>query len=139
VLVLCVVTFVGGLFYGAAGYLLFGLAVWLGAKAVGVDPPFRLARQLVAFAAVPVALSLAVVVPVIAIAFGTDWFRTGGSDEGTGRTVVTLIGLGFVAWWAALVTVGLRVTFALPWRGVVGAVALAGVLVAAFAVLPTAL
>jgi Yip1 domain len=139
VLVLCVVTFVGGLFNGAAGYFLFGLAVWLGAKAVGVDPPFRLARQLVAFAAVPVALSLAVVVPVIAIAFGTDWFRTGGSDEGTGRAVVTVIGLGFVVWWAALVAVGLRVTFALPWRGVAGAVALAGVLVAAFAVLPTAL
>jgi Yip1 domain len=139
VLVLFVITFVGGLFYGAAGYFLLGLALWLGAKAVGVDPPFRIARQLVAFAAVPFALSLAVVVPVITIAFGTDWFRTGGSDEGAGRTVVIAIGLAFAAWSGVLLAVGLRATFRLPWRGVVGALALAAVLVAAFAVLPTAL
>jgi hypothetical protein len=138
-LVLIVVTFVGGVFYGAAGYFLLGLALWLGAKAVGVDPPFRIARQLVAFAALPVALALVVLVPTIAIAFGTDWFRTGGSDEGTGRGIVTAIGLAFVAWSTVLVGLGLRTTFRLPWRGVAGALALSTVLVAAFAVLPTAL
>jgi Yip1 domain len=138
-LVLLVVTFVGGLFYGAAGYFLFGLALWLGAKAVGIDPPFRIARQIVAFAALPLALSLAVLVPVIALAYGADWFRTGGADEGTGRVVVTGVGLAFVAWSAALVAVGLRTTLGLPWRGVVGAFLLAGVIVAAFAVLPAAL
>lgn len=138
-LVLLVVTFVGGLFYGAAGYFLLGLALWLGAKAVGADPPFRLARQLLAFAAVPLALSLLVLVPAIAIAFGSDWFRTGGSDEGAGRDVVTLVGLAFVAWSIVLVAVGLRRTFGLPWRGVAGALLLAGVMVAAFAVLPGAL
>ena len=42
---------------------LLGLALWLGAKAVGVEAPFRIARQLVAFAALPIALSLVVVVP----------------------------------------------------------------------------
>ena len=31
-LVLVVLTFIGGLFYGAAGYFLLGLALWLGAK-----------------------------------------------------------------------------------------------------------
>jgi hypothetical protein len=138
-LVLLVVTFVGGLFYGAAGYFLLGLALWLGAKAVGADPPFRLARQLVAFAAVPLALSLVVLVPAIAIAFGSDWFRTGGSDEGAGRDALTLVGLAFVAWSIVLVAVGLRRTFGLPWRGVAGALLLAGVMVAAFAVLPAAL
>ena len=138
-LVLLVLTFVGGLFYGAAGYFLLGLALWLGAKAVGVDPPFKIARQVVAFAALPLALSLVVLVPVVAIGYGEDWFRTGGSDEGTGRAFVTAIGLAFVAWSTVLVAVGLRTTFRLPWRGVVGALALAGVLVAAFAVLPSAL
>jgi hypothetical protein len=138
-LVLVVVTFIGGLFYGAAGYFLLGLALWLGAKAVGVDPPFKIARQIVAFAALPVALSLVVLVPVIGIGYGEDWFRTGGADEGTGRAVVTAIGLVFVAWSAALVAVGLRTTFRLPWRGVAGALLLAGVMVAAFAVLPAAL
>jgi hypothetical protein len=138
-LVLLVVTFVGGLFYGAAGYFLLGLAVWLGAKAVGVDPSFRVARQIVGFAAFPLALSLVVLVPVVAIGYGEDWFRTGGSDEGSGRAVVTAIGLVFVVWWAVLVALGLRTTFRLPWRGVLGALLLAGVLVAAFAVLPSAL
>jgi hypothetical protein len=136
-LVLLVVTFVGGLFYGAAGYFLLGLAVWLGARAVGVDSPFKIARQVVAFAALPLALAFVVLVPTIALAFGADWFRTGGSDEGTGRVVVTAIGLAFVAWSTLLVALGLRTTFRLPWRGVFGALLLAGVLVAAFAVLPS--
>ena len=48
------------------------------------------------------------------------------------------IGLAFVAWSAVLVALGLRTTFRLPWRGVVGALLLAGVMVAAFAVLPQA-
>lgn len=138
-LVLVVLTFVGGLFYGAAGYFFLGLALWLGAKAVGVDTPFRIARQVVAFAAVPVALSIVVVLPAIALAFGWDWFRTGGDDTGTGRDVVVALGLAFMAWALALVAVGLRTTFRLPWRGVVGALLLAGVMVAAFAVLPNAL
>ena len=138
-LVLLVVTFIGGLFYGAAGYFLLGLVLLLGAKAVGVDPPFKIARQVVAFAALPLALGFFVLVPTIALGFGDDWFRTGGSDEGAGRAVVTAIGLAFVAWSAVLVALGLRTTFRLPWRGVVGALLLAGVMVAAFAVLPQAL
>ena len=73
------------------------------------------------------------------LGFGTDWFRSGGDDEGTGRDVVLAIGLAFVAWSVALVAVGLRTTFRLPWRGVVGALGIAGVMVAAFAVLPNAL
>ena len=138
-LVLVVLTFIGGLFYGTAGYFLLGLALWLGAKGVGVEAPFRIARQVVAFAAVPIALSTLVVVPLIAFRFGWDWFRTTGSDTGTGRDVVVGIGLGFMAWSAALVALGLRTTFRLPWRGVAGALLLAGVMVAAFAVLPNAL
>jgi len=138
-LVLVVLTFVGGLFYGAAGYFLLGLALWLGAKGVGVEAPFKIARQLVAFAAVPVALSTVVVVPLIVFWFGWDWFRTTGSDTGAARDVVVAIGLAFMAWSVALVALGLRVTFRLPWRGVVGALLLAGVMVAAFAVLPSAL
>ena len=81
-----------------------------------------------------------VVVPAIVLGFGEDWFRTGGDDDaGNGRTIVTGLGLAFVAWSLVLVAIGLRTTFRLPWRGVVGALLLAGVLVAAFAVLPSAL
>ena len=139
-LVVVVLTFVGGVLYGSAGYFLLGLALWLGARAVGVEAPFRIARQVVGFAALPLALSLAVVVPVIVVGFGEDWFRSGGADDsGDGRMIVTVIGLAFAAWSLGLVAVGLRATFRLPWQGVAGALLLAGVLIAAFAVLPTAL
>jgi hypothetical protein len=138
-LVLVVLTFIGGLFYGAAGYFFLGLALWLGAKGVGVEAPFRIARQVVAFAAVPIALSAVVVVPLIAVRFGWDWFHTTGSDTPRERDVVVGIGLAFMAWSVALVALGLRTTFRLPWRGVLGALLLAGVMVAAFAVLPSAL
>lgn len=135
-LVVAVVTFVGGIFYGAAGYLLLGVAAWVGVRGVGIDVRFQEARQVVGFAALPVALSLLVTLPVILVAFGGDWFRDGGADDGVGRTVVLGLGLGFVGWAAALLVLGLRTTFELPWRAVVGALALMVVLVAAFAVLP---
>jgi hypothetical protein len=138
-LVLAVVTFIGGLLYGAAGYFLLGLVVWLGARAVGVDARGRTARQLVGFAALPFALSIVVTVPAIVLAFGSDWFRTGGSDDGIGRVVVVTVGLAFALWSLGLLAVGLRTTFELPWRGVIGAMALAAVIVAAFVVVPSAL
>jgi hypothetical protein len=138
-LVVAVVTFVGGLMYGAAGYYLLGLVVWLGAKGMGATEPYRLARQVVGLAALPLALSLFVTVPLAVLLFGGDWLRTGGSDEGVAGWIVLGLGLGAVAWSAALLVVGLRATFRLPWRGVAGALALAAVLLAALAVLPSAL
>ena len=138
-MVLAVVTFIGGLFYGTAGYFLLGVGVWLGARAVGLETRGRTARQLVGFAALPFALSILVTVPAIMLAFGTDWFRTGGSDDGTGRTVVVSLGLALALWSVGLLALGLRTTFELPWRGVVGALALAAVIVAAFVVVPTTL
>lgn len=138
-LVVAVVTFIGGLMYGAAGYFLIGLVVWLGAKGMGAGESFRLARHVVGLSALPLALSLAVTVPLALIAFGGDWFRSGGSDVGTGRWLVVGVGLGAIAWSAVLLALGLRTTFRLPWRGVVGALALAGVLLAALAVLPSVL
>ena len=138
-LVLAVVTFIGGLLYGAAGYFLLGLVVWLGARGVGVDTRARKARQVVGFAALPLAVSIVITLPAIVLAFGSDWFRTGGSDDGSGRVVVVSAGLAFALWSLGLLAVGLRTTFELPWRGVIGALALAGVLVAAIAVVPSAL
>jgi hypothetical protein len=136
-MVLAVVTFIGGLLYGAAGYFVLGVVVWLGARAVGVEARGRTARQLVGFSALPFALSLLVTVPVVVVAFGYDWFRTGGSDDGTGRMVVLSIGLALSLWSIGLLALGLRTTFELPWRGVAGALALGAVIIAAFAVLPS--
>ena len=137
-IVLAVITFIGGLFYGAAGYFLLGFVVWLGARAVGLETRSRTARQLVGFSALPFALSFFVTVPAVLVGFGYDWFRTGGSDEGAGRIVVLSVGFAFALWSLGLLALGLRTTFELPWRAVVGALALAAVIVAAFAVLPSA-
>ena len=137
-LVIAVITFIGGLFYGAAGYFLLGLVVWLGARAVGVETRPRTLRQLVGFAALPFAVSIIVTVPAILLVYGSDWFRSGGADDGAGHAVVVSVGLAFALWSLGLLAVGLRTTFELPWRGVIGALALSAVTVAAFAVLPAA-
>ncbi len=91
------------------------------------------------FAALPFALSIVVTLPAIVLGFGYDWFRSGGSDTGTGRAVVLGVALAFALWSLGLLALGLRTTFGLPWRGVAGALALATVIVAAFAILPSAL
>jgi hypothetical protein len=138
-LLIAVITFIGALFYGTAGYFLLGFVVWLGSRGVGLDARARPARQLVAFSALPFALSLFVTVPAIVLGFGYDWFRTGGSDAGAGRAVVLGIGFAFALWSVGLLALGLRTTFRLPWQGVVGALGLAAIIVAALAVVPTVL
>ena len=138
-IVLAVVTFIGGLFYGAAGYFLLGFVAWIGVRAVGLDTRGRNARQLVGFAALPFALSIVVTLPATVLAFGYDWFRTGGSDEGAGRAIILALAFALALWSLGLIAVGLRTTFELPWRGVSGALALAIVLIATLAVLPRAI
>ena len=138
-IVIAVLTFIGGLLYGVFGYFLLGFCVWLGARGVGVDARAREARQVVGFALLPLALSFFITVPVTSVAFGYDWYRTGGSDSGVGRAMVVAAGLGFAAWSLSLLAVGLRARFRLPWRGVAGAIALVAVLIAAVGVVPTVL
>ena len=53
-LVLAVVTFIGALFYGTAGYFVLGFVVWVGSRGVGLDVRSRPARQLVGFCRAPV-------------------------------------------------------------------------------------
>lgn len=134
--VVAVLTFIGGGAAGVVAYVLFGLALWAGVRGAGSLEPARLARQVVGFAALPIALSLFVTLPAVLIAFGGDFFRSGGSDEGLSRAVIVGLGLVFGAWSLALLVTGLRTTFRLPWRGVVAALALAAVVVAAAAALP---
>lgn len=135
--VVAVLTFIAGCFYGAVGLFLLGVAAWLGARGAGADPSFRLARHIVGFAALPLALSLFVTVPLALVWFGGDWFHDGGSDDGAGRWVVTAIGLAAISWSIGLLVVGLRVTLRLSWLGVATAIGLAGVILAGLAVVPS--
>ena len=49
------------------------------------------------------------------------------------------VALALALWSVALLALGLRTTFRLPWRGVIGALGLAAVIVAALAVVPSVL
>ena len=51
--VAAVFTFLGGGMYGAAGYFLLGLVVYVGARGMGGELSFRQSRQAIAFAAAP--------------------------------------------------------------------------------------
>lgn len=134
-----VLTFIAGGMYGAAGYFLLGLAVYLGARGVGSTESFRLARQVLAFSAVPLALAFFVVVPLELLAFGSDAYRSGGSDDGAAGTAVRVVELAFVAWTIGLLAVGLRTVYRLAWSRVAGAFALTLLFLAAFVALPSAL
>jgi Yip1 domain len=136
-LVAVVLTFVAGGTQGAAAYFLVGGAIHLGSRGMGNPGRFRTTRHVLAFAAVPLALSLLVVAPAALLAYGDDWFRSGGADEGAGGAVLLGGGLAFGAWSGGLLVLGLRETLGLPWLGVLGTVLLGGVLLAGVAVLPS--
>jgi hypothetical protein len=128
---LAIWVFVMGGIYGAAGYLFIGFAVFFGARLFGTLGGFRRERQIVAFAAAPLALSLVVLLPVRLALYGGDTFRQGGPDEGTGETLLLALQLGFVAWSLALLVVGVRVVHGWSWLRSLGAIAAGAALLAA--------
>lgn len=106
-LTLAVVAFLAGGLYGLVGYFFLGFLVYAGARAAGTDASYRRLRQLVAFAAVPLAASI-LVWPVRLAVHGGDVFRTGGSDTGAANGIFEALELAAVLWSAALLVVGLR-------------------------------
>jgi hypothetical protein len=130
-LLFAVWTFVMGGIYGAVGYFVLGFCLFFGARWLGSLGSFRRERQIVAFAAVPLAASLLLVLPLRVALFGEDTFRTGGGDEGTGESVVYAVQLGFAAWSLALLFLGVRVVHGWSWPRSAAAVGAAGALLVA--------
>ena len=128
---------VAGGFYAFAGYWLIGGALYLGARGLGGLGDYRRSRHVLAFAVAPIALSLLVLWPVELAVFGGDFFRRGGSDEGTVGTVFDVIELGFGAWAAALLLIGVRAVHGWSWLRSLGALGLVALFLAAFAYLPS--
>jgi hypothetical protein len=123
--------FIGGGIYGAACYFVFGFALHFGAVWLGSEGTFRRARQIVAFAAVPLALSFLVVLPLRLALYGGDTFREGGADEGAGEAAILALQLAFSAWSLALVVVGVRAVHGWsPLRALVAVAAAAALLAA---------
>jgi hypothetical protein len=116
--------FFGGGIYGAFAYWVLGALLHRGSKALGSLGSYRRSRHLLAFAAVPIALSL-IVWPVKLAVYGDDVFRSGGSDSGTGERVFTAIMLAFVLWAAVLLVIGVRSVHGWTWARAGGACALA--------------
>jgi hypothetical protein len=107
--------FIAGSISGVFGYFLIGFLVHRSARLLGSQGTFRRNRQIVAFACVPIALSL-VLWPVKLALYGGDAFRTGGSDAGTGSYVFAALELAFVGWAVVLVVIGIRAVHGWSWR-----------------------
>jgi hypothetical protein len=113
-LLIAVWAFLAGTISGVFGYFVLGGVLHVGARMLGSHGTFRRNRQIVAFAAVPVALSL-ILIPFRLALYGQDVFRTGGSDAGTGAHVFAALELVFVAWAAALLVIGIRSVHGWTW------------------------
>jgi hypothetical protein len=126
-LVVAVLMFLAGGLYGLATYWLGGGALALGIRAAGGVGSYRQARHVLAFAAAPLALAFLVVWPIRLAAYGGDLFRDGGADEsGAARWAFDAVELGFFAWAAVLLVLGVRTVHDWPVVRSLGALALAG-------------
>ena len=132
-----VLAFLTGALYGFAGYFAAGWLLRRGIGLAGGAESYRRARHLLAYAAVPLALSLALL-PIRLAAYGGDVFRSDGSDGGAGGRVFAALQLGLVAWTVGLLVVAVRVVHRWPWPRALAAclplAALAALAVAATAV-----
>ena len=121
--------FIAGLLVGIVNYWLAGGVLYLALDWLGARTSYRQARHLLAFAAVPLALSL-VLLPVRLALYGDDIFRSGGTDTGSGAHVFTVLEIGFGVWSLVLLAIGIRVVESWSWARALAATALFGVLVA---------
>jgi hypothetical protein len=114
-LVVAVWAFLGGGFYGALAFWLGGALLHGASHALGGQGSYRRARHVVAFASAPVALSLLLMWPVGLAAFGSDLFRSGGSDAATGGAFFFWVAVGFGVWAVALLAIGIRAVHGWTW------------------------
>lgn len=113
--VVTILVFLAGALYGFATYWIGGGALYLGTRAAGGQGSYRRARHVLAFAAAPLVLSLAVVWPLRLAVYGGDLFREGGADEsGAARWLFDAAEAGLFLWAAALLVIGVKVVHEWP-------------------------
>lgn len=117
--------FIAGVFVSAVNYWVGGGVLFLALNVLGGHGSYRRARHLLAFAAVPFALSL-VLLPVRLAIYGGDVFRSGGSDAGTGAHVFTALEIGFGVWALVVLAIGIRTVERWSWLRTAAAVGLFG-------------
>ena len=107
--VVAVVIFITGGFYGAATYWIGGAALFAGLRGAGSRGSYRRARHVLAFAAAPLVLGLLLVWPLRLAVYGSDTFRSGGSDSGAGVALFDGLLAAFGIWAAGLLVYGISV------------------------------
>jgi hypothetical protein len=132
-IVVAVWAFIAGGLTGVVGYWLLGALVYAVARAFGGQGTYRRGRHLVGFAAVPLAASLLVVWPIAIAVYGSDLFRTGGGDAGTGVSVLGWVQAAVAIWCVALLAIGIRAVHGWTWPRSLATLALAAVPVVLFA------
>jgi hypothetical protein len=113
-LLVAVWTFLAGGLYGAVAYFVLGAVLYWSGYALGSQGSFRRARQVLAFAGVPIALSLALW-PVKLALYGGDLFRSGGADAHGSAKIFVALWLAFVLWSASLLVLGVRAVHGWTW------------------------
>jgi hypothetical protein len=111
---LVVWAFLAGGITGAFAYFVLGAILHVVARRLGSQGSYRRARHVVAFAAVPVALSL-LLWPVKLALYGEALFRTGGADAGRGGDAFDVLALAFFLWGTLLLAVGVRSVHGWAW------------------------
>ncbi|MBA3718128.1 MAG: YIP1 family protein [Actinobacteria bacterium] len=137
--VLVIVVFAGSL-YGFFSYWILGWTLSLGVRTVGGEAPARRCRHVLAFAVAPLVLSLLAVWPLRLALYGSDVFRYGGSDAGTGGQILRWLSVAFAAWSFVLLVYGIRTVQRCGWLRALGAtgfaIGLVGLVLALWAFLP---
>jgi hypothetical protein len=121
-LLVAVWAFLAGGITGAFFYWAFGGVLHLAVRTLGSRGSYRRSRHVVAFASVPVALSL-VLWPVELALYGEDLFHAGGTDAGAGGDVFRGLDAAFLLWSVALLVVGVRAVHGWTWPRAAGATA----------------
>ena len=125
-----IIIFLQGCVYGTVVYWLAGGALFFVSEYLGSRGSYRRSRHVLAYASVPLVLSLVVIWPVRLALYGEDVFRSGGRDAGLGDHVFAGFELAFVAWSVGLLVVGVRAVHGWTWGRALAASALAVVLTA---------
>ncbi|CAB4702964.1 unannotated protein [freshwater metagenome] len=113
-LAVMILVYLLGALYGAFIYWIGGAVLHWSVRSLGSTGTFRRNRQILAFAAVPIALSLVVELLRLAV-YGSATFKTGGADSGAGGIAFSVIEVGFVGWTVALLLIGIRTLHGWTW------------------------
>lgn len=123
-----VLAFLAGALYALAFFWLGGGLLFRVSRRLGSQGSWRRSRHLLTLAAAPLALTLVTFWPVRIAIYGTDLFRTGGDDYGTGDAIFGGIYYAVIAWCVVLLVIGVRSVHGWSWPRAVATVVLAAAL-----------